>query len=307
MDVLRVAPYPITINFPVPAPNTTYRLYIEDLIDHSYENITLTSDSNSRLIWTIPLSRLLFDRKFLTQIYDITTGDILFDDNLDILRPYTDPNLLGTTPDEIAEYKVLEFAARSIIDDVVVDGFYNRKMIIQTVGQGLDYIPTWAYVNKILQVYENDILVYDSSRDPSLNINNYKIILDNSGIQMTTTSTDTAVNRYEQKPADLPMATGDLGFYQMNGTSFPKGWDYTIIADVGYKTVPSDIQYATELLIKDLKNGNLDYFNRYVDSYTTDQYSVTFNSKRIYDGVGNLVVDKILDKYVNYMSKPSII
>ena len=307
MDVLRVAPYPITIEFPVPAPNTQYSLYIEDLVDHSYENILFTSTADSKIQWTLPLSRLLYDRKFLTQVYDIPTGDILYDDNLDIVRPYTDPTLLGSTPSEIAEYKQLEFMARSIIDDVVTDGFYNRKMVIQTVGQGLDYIPVWVHMNKILQVYENNVLVYDHANDPSVNQNNYKITMDNSGIEMTLVTSDTAVNRYEKVPADLPMAVGDLGFYQIDGTSFPKGWDYTIIADVGYKVVPSDIQFATELLIKDLKNESLEYYNRYVDSYQTDQYQVTFNSKRVYEGVGNMVVDKILDKYMNYISKPSIL
>ena len=84
-----------------------------------------------------------------------------FEDNLSILRPYVDPSELGTTASEIAEYKTLELVARSIIDTYVGDGFYNHKMVINGVGQGTDYFPIRHDANRVLKVYENNVLVYD--------------------------------------------------------------------------------------------------------------------------------------------------
>ena len=302
MEVMRVPPYPLTTTWTLPIPNYEYVVYVEDLVDHSVEEINLFSDENGKLVYELPLEKVQYDRNFFIKFYDTEHEHTLFESNLDIIRPYTNPTELGTTASEIEEYKMLELVARSIIDSQVSDGFYNHKQIIQAVGQGSDYFSLWVNANKVLKVYENNVLVFDVDT-PEENVYNYIVTLDNTAIQRVETE---ELNRYESAVPNLPVGRGDLGYYGYNAIAFPRGYDYTIIIDTGYKAVPADVEYATKLLIEDLKCGKLDYYKRYVTSYNTDQFRIQFD-KSMFNGTGNFLVDKILDKYANTITKPGII
>lgn len=302
MDILRVPTYPKVTTWDVPNSNELYTIYIEDLVDHVLESSNVTSTAGSQVTYTFDQSELLLDRKFLFQILD-QDENIVVEDVVDIIRPYTDPNSLGSTASEISEYKQLEMVARSIIDTIVVDGFYNSKQIVQGVGQGSDYFSIWQNFNKILKVYENNILIYDFET-PDENVYSFNITADNAAVQRVF---DGSYNRVEQGAIVLPPAYGDLGSVGSGRfVDFPRGYDYTFVLDAGYKTVPSDVEYATKLLIEDLKCGKLDYYKRYVTSYNTDQYKIGFD-KRVLDGTGNMIVDKILDKYLKNIARPGVI
>ena len=303
MEVMRVPPYPLTTTWNLPIASYEYVVYVEDLVDHSVEETNISSDENGILIYEIPLLKVQFDRKFLIRFYDTEHEHILYEENLDIIRPYVDPSSLGSTASEIKEYKMLEMVARSIIDTQIQDGFYNSKHIVQKTGDGSDYMSIWEDLNKVLRVYENNILVYDIDT-PQNNIYNFSVTLDNSAIIKTFNG---EYNRVEQGAIGLAPAYGDLALVGSHRTvDFPRGYDYIFILDIGYKTVPADVEYATTLLIEDLKCGKLDYYKRYVNSYSTDQYRLQFD-KRLFEGTGNLIVDKILDKYMITIPKPGVI
>jgi hypothetical protein len=303
MDILRVPPYPKLTTWEMPELNSDYTIYVEDLVDHVMETSNVTTTANSKVVsYTFDKTDLLLDRKFLFQILD-EDEDIVIEDVVEITRPYVDPNSLGSTASEIAEYTQLEMVARSIIDTIVTDGFYNSKQVVQGVGQGSDYFNIWNNFNKILKVYENNVLIFDFET-PEDNIYSFNITADNSGVQRVF---DSEYNRIEQGAIVLPPAYGDLGSVGSGRiVDFPRGYDYIFVLDSGYKTVPSDVEYATKLLIEDLKCGKLDYYKRYVTSYNTDQYKIQFD-KSILSGTGNLIVDKILDKYLKNVVRPGMI
>ena len=302
MEVMRVPPYPITTSWVLPMANYTYIQYVEDLVDHSVVETEVTSDENGVVEYTLPLEKMQFDRKFYIKFYDTEHEHTLHEENLDIIRPYVNANKIGSTASEISEYRMHELLARAIIDTIIPNGFYNYKKVIQTVGQGSDYFPLWYDTNKILKVYENNVLVYDAET-PELNEYDYVITLDNSAVQRVISD---RYNRSENSPANLPTASGDIGYYGYRSVGFPAGYDYTFIVDSGYKTIPSDVEVATRALIEDIKCGKLDYYKRYVTSYNTDQFTIQFD-KAIFNGTGNMLVDKILDKYSNTILKPGII
>ena len=302
MEVMRVPPYPITTTCTLPIANYTYVQVVEDLVDHSVVETTVQSNSSGIVTYVLPLDKVQFDRKFYIKFYDTEHEHILYEENLDIIRPYVNANKIGETASEIAEYRMHELLARAIIDTVIPNGFYNYKKVIQAVGQGSDYFPLWYDTNKILKVYENNVLVYDIDT-PSENICDYVITLDNSAVQRVLTGN---WNRAENAPPNLPISVGDLGYFGYNTVSFPAGYDYTFIVDSGYKTIPSDVEVATKALIEDIKCGKLDYYKRYVTSYNTDQFTIEFD-KAVFSGTGNMLVDKILDKYSNTILKPGII
>lgn len=306
---MRVPPYPITTTWNLPIPNYEYIVYVEDLVDHSVTETNIFSDANGVLTYTIPLAQVQYDRRFFIKFYDSEHEHTLYEENLDVIRPYVNPTSLGTTATEIAEYKMYELVARSIIDTVVNNGFYNHKLIVQGVGQGTDYFPIWEETSKVLKVYENDVLVYDiDAVDPTTNVYTYKVTTNNSAIYRIDPSDviGDVNNRFEYHPMVLPGSSGDLAHVGYRTVAFPTGYDYTFILDSGYKAVPPDVEVATKMLIEDLKCGKLEYFKRYMSAYNTDQFRIQFD-KSMFNGTGNYIVDKILDKYITTITKPGVL
>jgi hypothetical protein len=325
MQILRKPPYPLSVSYTMPQASREYILVIEDLLEQTEVEIVLNSNNNYILTYELTEEFTKYDKSYPVTIYESITvsgvqdirGDIVVEDNLDITRPYLDPETLGTTPTEIAEYTDHENLARAIIDSVT-GGFYYKRSYLEVVGQGTDYVPLWEKTHKILTVHENAELVYDSSENPkAIGVFNYLITKDKSAITKDPLELTDALNRAERKPARIPLAysdsismfdTEDSGNVQTvsSGVGFAEGTDYIFLLEVGYKVVPYDIQDATRMLINDIKCGKLDYYKRYVKSYSTEQFKIEYD-KRLLDGTGNILVDKILDKYVNNIVKPWVL
>ena len=325
MQILRLPPYPLTLSYTVPDASTEYIIVIDDLLEQTELEIIRVSNAQKVLSYTLTGTFLEYDKSYPVTIYESVTvsgvqdirGDIVLQDNLDIVRPYVDPATLGTTPTEITEYTEYENLARAIIDSVV-GGFYYKRTYLEVVGQGTDYIPLWDKVHKILTVHENAELVYDSSEDtPALSNYNYLITKDKTAITKDPVEVVDALNRAERKPARIPLGysdsislfdTEDSGNVQTvsGGVAFSEGTDYIFLLETGYKVVPYDIQDATKMLINDIKCGRLDYYKRYVKAYSTEQFKIEYD-KRLLDGTGNILVDKILSKYLNNIVRPGIL
>jgi hypothetical protein len=384
MQILRVSPYPLVASWDVPLANTGYVLELEDNVDQSKMTIAVTSSAGSKVTYTMQQSDIELDREFSVRIYD-ASGQTVLADVLSVYRPYVDPNTLAETATDIQEYTTLEIVARSIIDEFIEDGFYNKKEVIQSVGNGTDYFPVWNQINRVLKVYENNVLVYDGEDQDlevsgfydvnqsitdnvalttsdinnyfvgnlvtlsgfdttnyddlnatfrvteiideySFRINktiddyslagmgsigssqriwqeNYAVTMDNSAIYKTYAD---RINRYEAAPISLPAGTGDIWTGVYSTKAFQKTIDYIFVVDAGPKEIAPDIAYAAKLLIEDIKCGKLEYYQRYVSSYNTDQFKIQFDS-RIMDGTGNMLADKILAKHYKSIKKLGVL
>jgi hypothetical protein len=306
MEILRVPPYDdIIVNFVVPSGYSDADIYarVTDMADLSVQVLEFLEWSTGDNI-NIQLPGR-YDNNYRVEIFTIGEGEeLIHEEYYELIRPYVDPNTLGTTASEIAEYKILELVARSMIDTFCPEGFYNKKITVVGTGNGSDYFSLWEKVYRVFKVYENNVLVYDRS-NPELGDYQYTITPDKTAIQRVSADV-LELNRYESTAQNLPVASGDLGYYGYEGISFPSGYDYTFVVDHGYLNVPEDVEYAAKLLIEDLKCGKLDYYKRYVTSYNTDQFKIQFD-KAMLGGTGNFLVDKILDKYVKTIVKPGII
>jgi hypothetical protein len=282
MQILRVPPYNSDVVVSVSSPGTAYDYTILDMADSSITYDTVTSNSASNVTISLPSK------------YD-NTYTISIDDEeyiVDVVRPYVDPNTKGETATEIEKYARNEELARAIIDSVVDDGFYYKKKIYSTVGLGADILPIWDSIKKLLKLYENNVLVFDSS-DPDSYTVKYEVDKNKMGIQETITDT---FNRSESAPNILPAAATDMLDLNYFFRGFPRGYDYLVVGEFGYPKIPSEIVRATELLIEDIDCGKLDYYKRYIADYSTDQFKIKFDAG-VFDGTGNILVDKILSKY----------
>jgi hypothetical protein len=325
--ILRIPPYPLSVTYTVPDESADYILVIEDVPEQTELEVFVsgesgqTSSSEGTITYTLSGDFVKYDKSYAVTVYediDGERGDIVIEDNLQIERPYVDPNTLGTTATEIAEYKQHESLARAIID-TIVDGFYYKRNYLEVVGQETDYIPLWDRTHKILKAYENAELVYDITDPdgPALGDFNYLITKDKTAITKDPVEVTDSLNRAERRPSRIPLAvsdsyalfdTEDSGNTQTitPGVGFRQGTDYIFLLETGYKVVPIDIQDATMLLINDIKCGKLDYYKRYVKNYSTDQFKIEYD-KRMIEGTGNIIVDKILSKYVNNIVRPGVL
>lgn len=327
MEILRKPPYPLSATYEVPDLEPSYAVIVKDksrdiIIDEQYE--LDPNSQTSKITYEIPESLSKYDDSYSLEIYSLDTDgetlvDLVVEDNLEIVRPYIDASTLGKTASEIAEYVEHEKLARTIIDSIT-GGFYYYTDYLEVVGQGTDYIPLWNRTYKILKVYENSALVYDSSNTedgPALADWNYLIIKDKSAITKDPVNSIDEFNRSEQQPPNIMVAPSDSyalfdtedsgNIYTISpGVAFPKGYDYIFHLEQGYKVVPNDIKDATLMLINDIKCGKLDYYKRSIINYSTDQFKIQIDKSAL-DGTGNILVDKILDKYINTISKPGVL
>jgi hypothetical protein len=322
MQVLRLPPYPLSISYDVPEANSDYILVIQDSSRNVVEvEENLTSSSDSKIQYTLPSLFNTYDESYYLAIYDDVDGEqaeIVVEDNLEIMRPYVDPYSLGTTATEKNEYVQLEGLARAIIDAMVPGGFYFERSWYETTGNNTDFMPVWDRTYKILKAYENNSLVWDSSQDPqAIGQWNYLLTKDKTSIIKDWVQQEDSYIRMTGNPKGVPLAYSDsMYLYDTEdspntlavapGVTFPMGWNYLFSLEIGYKVVPFDIKDAVMMLIEDLKCGKLDYHKRYVSKYSTDQFRIEFE-KESFGGTGNLVVDRILEKYITNFGTPGVL
>ena len=298
MEILRVPPYAdISVNFVVPAgiTSSTITATITDMADLSVSTLTfLNKVAGNTLNISLPGN---YDSSYRVEIVKNlgAVGEVtLQDETYEIVRPYVDPSTKGSTASEIATYALNEEIARAVIDSIVIEGFYYKKKVLHFTGTGADYLPIWDDVKKILAVYENNKLVEDRQ---------YEVSSDKTAI--IEKSSDN-INRAESSPLVLPAAASDSLDPQFVYRGFGKTWDYLITVEYGHTSVPSDIVRATEMLIHDIECGKLDHYKRFVSSYNTDQYRIQFD-KGLFEGTGNIIVDKILSKYTKSITKLGVL
>lgn len=294
MEILRLESYGV-VNFTVSIPagvgsNQVFSESITDLSDLSVTESTFTANAGQTVTRTLSSK---YDADYNVVIINATL-DIIHEETYEVVRPYVNPNTKAETASDILAYSRNEELARAIIDSVIPDGFYYKKKILETVGLGADYLPLWVDAKKLLSVYENGILVEDRQ---------YEITKDKTAIQEKYVG---EYNRDEQAKNILPTAASDSVDLIYTFRGFPKSYDYRISLEVGYKSVPSDIIRATELLVEDISCGKMDYYKRYIADYNTDQFKLKFNN-RVFEGTGNLLVDKILSKYAKSITRLGVL
>lgn len=323
MQILRIPPFPLEATYTVPEPNTDYIFTIENSPRTIEAHAVITSDSNSKLTYVLTGDFVNYDHNYAVLIYETDEeqnyGDVVVQDVLNIMKPYANPNTLGTSATEIAEYTEHEQLSRGLIDSVIgPKGFIFEKAVMEVVGEGTDYLPLWDIGYKILQVYENGELVYDIDLEiPEIGGYTYGITQDRSAIYKEPIPRINNFNRAEKRPRQLPRAFSDSYRASIPIDSshtvlydqpimFPEGTDYIIIYEAGYKVIPYDVEDACKRLINDIKCGNLDYAKRFITGYQTDQFNIKFDTS-LFAGTGNGFVDKILQKYIVSIYKPRAI
>ena len=295
MEILRVPPYSdTTINFTIPtgySVATDFKMYLYDMADLSFSHNEFLNKVSGQVISTTLNGR--YDSNYELTVLN-ENEEVIHSEFYEVVRPYSNPEDNGTTASEIAEYALKEEIARAVIDSIVPEGFYYKRKVLNFTGNGSDYLPIWDDVKKVLSVYENNKLVEDRT---------YEVTSDKTAIVESSAEN---INRAESAPLILPAASSDSLNPLFVYRGFAHTWDYKIEVECGYISVPSDIRRAAEMLIHDIDCGKLDYYKRYISSYNTDQFKIQFD-KSVFEGTGNIIVDKILSKYAKSIKKIGVL
>jgi hypothetical protein len=152
MELLRLPPYDdLTLDFVVPdwyTEETTFFITVTRLSDLSATIAEESGTDGDVFSYTIPYEH---DDSFRVEFRsEVPQHAHLYDDTIELVRPYVVPSTLGTTASEIAEYTKYEEIARAIIDSVVPEGFYYKKKVLHFEGSGSDFLPIWDDVKKFL-------------------------------------------------------------------------------------------------------------------------------------------------------------
>lgn len=274
MEILRVPSSTFAYDITGLAPGT-YTYTLKDLADHSVITDEFLVQSTTD-VTSIPIPSNVDGE------YDLSVAGV--EETISVVRPYVDPYTKGLTPSEVSDYLKHEELARAVIDSILNDGFYFKKKVVEITGLGTDYLPLWVDAKEIVAVYENNVLVTDRE---------FEITEDRTAIVQKYVG---ELNRKEGSAITLPASPTDGDAFYYKYETFSNTSDYKLVLKVGYKNVPKDIMRATELLVDDIACGKLDYFTRFVTAYNTDQFRIQFD-KAVFEGTGNILVDKILSKY----------
>ena len=329
MEITRLQPFPLVFSHAGFTALTDYVVAILD--DHATDLVEIygTSDAAGNIEVNLPNYFSRYDDEYRAEVYEnagldsnglVIRGDLLMIDTLTIMRPYVDPDVLAATPEDLADVTMYEAIARSMINSIT-GGFMYKREVVETTGVGNDYLALPFRLNKIVRVYENDMIVYDTEpEDPTTwtNVREYYITPDKGAITVSM-PTANGINRRQSQPVKTPRGASDSftlyntndspnfsdaiydtkTFSDMAGNSsmFPNGWDYTVVLESGWPIIPQDIKQATTLIVNDLKCNNIPYINSYITDYKSDQFTLKFDSG-VFKDTGNRIADKILSGYV---------
>jgi hypothetical protein len=211
--------------------------------------------------------------------------ETVINDSISIVRPYCNLSDVADRLDITLNQAIdLERKARIIIDSET-HGFKFVRKEKEYQGNNSDHLVVDERIYKLYKLYENKELIYDV--DSNTNDSEYEISKDGSSVILDVTPT----NR-----VDYSKVWRD----RYLDADFADGYDYLVDADFGWKTIPEDVKYATEVLMQDIKTDSFRYINKYITAFDNEDFKVKF-ADTFTKGTGNLVVDKILSKYKNYI------
>ena len=284
MEVLRLSSSNLLmVNFSGLIPNSNYYIDYEDIRTHETFSASAVSNESGEVSFEVPEKYKDYDATLWAIVKNYLQEEVL-QDSVFIVRPYCNISEVASRLNiSFLDAVKLERNARTIIDSET-PGFKFIRKEKEVIGNGSDYLPIDEMIYKIFKVYENKELVYDLDSEDNRAF--YKLSKDKSSL---VEDKDTAENKMNYK-----FVWRD----RYLDIDFPEGFEYLLDAEFGWKVIPRDIQDACEILMSDINSDSFKYIGKYITAFDNEDFKVKF-SDGYTRGTGNLVVDKILEKYKN--------
>jgi len=260
--------------------SASYNIELDDLLTGVSYSASAIANSSGIVSFVMPSHYLTYTGSLSASVKD-SQNNLVNMTNIDIVRPYSNPNTTATAlsikASEAIEHERL---ARYIIDSYT-GGFNFIRKEKEFIGDGSDQLLIDENIHKLYKLYENGELIYDS--ESNTNESEYKVHKQLNAIVLDIP---------EGNRIDYPKIWRD----RFLDVDFFSGYEYVVDGDFGWKVIPQDIQDASEMLIQDIANDSLRYINRYIESFDNDDFKIKF-AKNWSSSTGNRVVDRILERY----------
>lgn len=203
---------------------------------------------------------------------------------------------IGTDPSDpnaktYREMQAAEMYARKLIEDFTEQSFYlyDDKQVV--FGFGSDILPLPYKINAIHKLYENDVLLIDNLND----VNNwvYTPSISESGYGIRVNRQELVDNIVYTSNGMVPPTIYDRG----DGGCFRDSRRYTVQGRFGWAKVPSDVQEACIVLMKQFFDKDTEWRNKYVKSISAFDWKFEYTGDA-QTGTGNLYADKLLTPYI---------
>lgn len=217
--------------------------------------------------------------------YEIATPYASISDILEYYNFGTNPSDLNYRPYE--DIRNAEKLARTVIDGYTGQRFGKRTGWQEVFGYGSDALFLTEPMLQIDKMYENDMLVYDTTVSPSVNAFGFNITLSQTKKVVRIVNAGWDV-RYDNNIDPTILYYGRFrnnSRYRFEGVI---GWDY----------VPPNVKLATILLAGDYLAHDAAWRNKYLQEVSLSEISFKMHNGA-FNGTGNLIVDNMLDMYRN--------
>jgi hypothetical protein len=225
-----------------------------------------------------------------TTYLNVITPYISINEQIDDLNFGSDPS--DPNYKTYGDLQSAERYARKIIEDYTGQDFYLYTDNQVIYGDESDTLPLSSKLNKIYQLYSNDILLVNNLVNPPVNNWLYDPVVSESGFAIRVNRTNLLDNAVYVANGLVPPTINDT----FNGV-FSKNVQYKVVGEFGWETVPDAVQLATIELMKDYFSKDKTWRNKYIKSIKTFDWSFEYNSSAS-SGTGNLYVDQLLTPYV---------
>ena len=253
----------------------------DDLGHYYFQLGTNITNVDRRLLvtWTYVLdgNTTLVKQDIVISTPYVSVGEII--DELGLGAEPTDANYFP-----YAKLRTAERISRLMINNYTGRTFSQRLDSQVVYGNGSDTLLFPERMTAFTQIYQDDVLVYDS--EEGYNAYGYTIELTETGQGLRiTNSSDLGLSVIP------PSARFDTPKLNWND-----GSRYKIFGTMGYEYIPIEVKQAAFVLVSDnLYNDSL-WRQKYVGEFDTGQMSVKLRDAA-FSGTGNLLADDLLDPY----------
>jgi hypothetical protein len=191
------------------------------------------------------------------------------------------------------QLRMAEKYARKLIENYCGQDFYLYDDVYIGYGSGTNLLPLPYKVNRIYEIYVNDILLIDNTVTPVVNNWNYIPIITEGGFGLRVNETSHLDNTVYIANGMIPPTVNDISY----GGAFKNNQRYRVSAQFGWAEVPDNVEQACIQLMGHFFDKDRAWKDQYVKSVSTFDWKFDYNSD-VHTGTGCSYADQLLSPYV---------
>ena len=223
---------------------------------------------------------------------------------LDVVTPYCNlaeaiEDLNFGTDSSDPDYKtyhqlrMAEKYARKIIENYCGQDFYLYDDVYIAYGSGTNILPLPYRVNRLYEVYVNDVLLIDNTVTPVVNNWGYQPVITEGAYGLRMNEISFLDNIVYTANGMVPPSINDFAY----GGAFKNNQRYRVTGQFGFAEIPDGVEQACIQLMGHFFDKDRAWKDQYVKSVSTFDWKFDYTSD-VHTGTGCSYADQLLSPYV---------